>query len=53
MTVAIEGAKNAVLDELAELVALSDNTRTALEKLNIKDLLCLIKDTRESLREKD
>jgi hypothetical protein len=48
MTVAIAGAKNAVIDELEELVTLSESTRQALEKLNIRDIICLIKDVRKA-----
>jgi hypothetical protein len=44
MKVAIAGAKAAVLDELDSLVHISDETREALEKLTIRELLRLIKD---------
>lgn len=44
MSVATTGAKSAVLDELEEVVPLSGDSRAALEKLNIRELLGLMKD---------
>lgn len=44
MSIATSGAKSAVLDALEEAMPLSSESREALGKLNIRELLVLIKD---------
>lgn len=51
MTVAISGSKNAVLDELDALLRISDDTRAALEKLNIREILSLKQDVRNLIKQ--
>lgn len=49
MSVATSGPKNAVLDELAGQITIGDDTRAALEKLNIREILALKRDILEAL----